>query len=280
MEERRAVYLGCTVVLLGVLAVASCGVAAGADLRLGGSMEAWGTACPVPGGNASLDLFLGLGDLEAVTRTEVSVFPYTTGTETIALYLVRDWLSAGAEFRVSVLPIGVTAATILFSALPLPWDYSIGDTVLEFSVDGEARLVGDSFASAPLRAELWAKGAVTAARSLGWLDQVLLGVSLEATLSAPDGGRIWPVPAAIAELSCGGVSLRSETTIGPSMSLDAEKLTLRASWGEIGLSAEGVVAFARETEDVSIELRLQYEFGDTPLRRVSADSECSGGVCR
>ncbi len=176
----------------------------------------------------------------------------------------------------------MTAARIIFSALPPPWSSSVGDTLLEFSVDGEARLMGDTFAAAPLRTEVWAKGAISAARSLGWVDQLLLGASLEATLSAPGDGRIWPIPIVVAGLSWGQVSLRSETTIAlePSVRIDAERVSVQSSWGDLGISAEGAVEFSAEPKGMSVEFRFLYEFGDTPLRRISSDSGCAGGVCR
>jgi hypothetical protein len=91
---------------LTILAVLACG-AWGADLRSGGVASAWGSAVPIPGGNASLDLFLGLGDLEAASWTEYSLFPYTMGSETLSLSLVCDWLTLSGEYQFSLLPLGI-----------------------------------------------------------------------------------------------------------------------------------------------------------------------------
>jgi hypothetical protein len=256
--------------------------AVGADLRFGGGVEAWGTTCPILGGNASLDLFVGLGSVETATRTEFSLFPYTMGTETLSVSLVREWLSVGGEFQLSVIPIGITSAMVLSRAQPLPWVGSIGDVLLDVSVEGEARLKGDTFATTPLRAEVWVKGTASASRSLGCLDQVLLGASLEATLSAPDGGKIWPTSTLVAALSYGCATLRSETVVSlvPSLRLDEERLFLRVSWKDLGLSGEASLAFTAEPLGPSLGLRILYEFGDTPLGGGPSGSECSGGVCR
>jgi len=269
-------------VLVGLFAAAMACSAVGADLRFGGSVETWGTASPTLGGNASLDLFVGLGSVEAATRTESSLFPYTMGTEILSVFLVREWLSVGGEFRLSVVPIGVTSAMILSRAQPSPWECSIGDVLIDFSVEGEARLKGYTFATTPLRAEVWVQGTASASRSLGCLDQVLLGASLEATLSAPDGGEIWPVSTLIAALSYGCATLRSETVISlfPSLRLDEERLFLRVSWNDLGLSGEASLAFTAEPRSPSVGLRVLYEFGDAPLVGGPSGSGCAGGVCR
>jgi hypothetical protein len=269
-------------VLVGLFAAAMACSAVGADLRFGGSVETWGTASPTLGGNASLDLLMGLGDVEAATRTEFSLFPYTMGTETLSVSLVREWLSVGGEFRLSVVPIGVTSAMILSRAQPSPWECSIGDVLIDFSVEGEARLKGYTFATTPLRAEVWVQGTASASRSLGCLDQVLLGASLEATLSAPDGGEIWPVSTLVAALSYGCATLRSETVISllPSLRLDEERLFLRVSWNDLGLSGEASLAFTAEPRSPSVGLRVLYEFGDAPLVGGPSGSGCAGGVCR
>jgi hypothetical protein len=269
-------------VLVGLFAAAMACSAVGADLRFGGSVETWGTASPTLGGNASLDLFVGLGSVEAATRTESSLFPYTMGTEILSVFLVREWLSVGGEFRLSVVPIGVTSAMILSRAQPSPWECSIGDVLIDFSVEGEARLKGYTFATTPLRAEVWVQGTASASRSLGCLDQVLLGASLEATLSAPDGGEIWPVSTLVAALSYGCATLRSETVISllPSLRLDEERLFLRVSWNDLGLSGEASLAFTAEPRSPSVGLRVLYEFGDAPLVGGPSGSGCAGGVCR
>ena len=269
-------------VLVGLFAAAMACSAVGADLRFGGSVETWGTARPTLGGNASLDLLMGLGDVEAATRTEFSLFPYTMGTETLSVSLVREWLSVGGEFQLSVLPIGITSAMVFSRAQPPPWECSISDVLLDFSVEGEARLKGYTFATTPLRAEVWVQGTASVSRSLGCLDQVLLGASLEATLSAPDGGEIWPVSTLIAALSYGCATLRSETVISllPSLRLDEERLFLRVSWNDLGLSGEASLAFTAEPRSPSVGLRVLYEFGDAPLVGGPSGSGCAGGVCR
>jgi hypothetical protein len=269
-------------VLVVILSVALGLTAAGTDLRLGGRVEASGTAYAAASANVLLDAFAGLGDLEAVTRTEFSVFPYTVGSETLAVYLVREWLSVGAEYEFGVLPLGITSATLVALALPPPWTGAMGDTVFEVSVDGEARLVGYTFATAPLRAEVWTRATVSASRGLGWLDLLLLGISLETTLSAPGDGRIWPVATAVAEFSLGYASLRSETTLAlaPSIRLEEERVSVRASWSDLGVSAEGGLVLGAKPEGVTVEFRIAYEFGDAPLHGTSSDPGCAGGVCR
>lgn len=278
----KLVRLGRVSVVAFILATALACSAVGADLRFGGSVEAWGTACPILGGNASLDLFVGLDDVEAATRTEFSLFPYIVGTETLSVSLVREWLSVGGEFQLSVVPIGITSAMVLSRAQPSPWVGSIGDVLLDLSVEGEARLKGHTFATTPLRAEVWVKGAASASRSLGCLDQVLLGVSLEATLSAPDDGKIWPTSTLVAALSYGCATLRSETVVSlaPSLRLDEQKLLFLVSWRDLGLSCEASLAFTAEPRGPSIGLRILYEFGDTPLGGGPSGSGCAGGVCR
>lgn len=274
--------VGRIAVLVVIFSVVLGLTAAGTDLRLGGRVEASGTAYAAASASVLVDAFAGLGSFEAATRTEFSVFPYTIGSETLAVYVVREWLSVGAEYQFSVLPLGITSATLVALALPPPWRGAMGDTVLEVSVDGEARLVGYTFATAPLRAEMWTRATVSATRDLGWLDQLLLGASLEATLSAPGDGRIWPVATAVAEFSLGCASLRSETTLAlaPSIRLEKEKVSVRASWGGLGVSAEGALAFGAEPEGVTLEFRVAYEFGAAPLYQASSDLGCAGGVCR
>jgi hypothetical protein len=278
----KLVGLGRLFVLVGLFAAALACSAVGAELRFGGVVEMWGTASPILGGNASLDLLIGLGDVEAATRTEFSLFPYTTGTETLSVSLVREWLSVGGEFRLSVLPIGITSAMVLSRAQPPPWECSISDVLLGFSVEGEARLKGYTFATTPLRAEVWVQGTASVSRSLGCLDQVLLGASLEATLSAPDGGEIWPTSTLVAALSYGCATLRSETVISlaPSLRFDEERLFLRVSWDDLGLSGEASLAFTAEPRSPSVGLRVLYEFGDAPLGGGPSGSGCAGGVCR
>jgi hypothetical protein len=254
--------------------------AVSAEPRFGGSIETWGTACPVLSGNASLDVFVGLGDVEAAVRTEFSLFPYTIGTATLSASLVREWLSVGGEFQFSVLPIGITSAMVLSRALPSPWVGSIGDVLLDLSVEAEARLKGSTFATTPLRAEVWVKGAASASRSLGFLDQVVLGASLEATLSAP-GGRVWPTPTLVAGLSYGRATLTSETTlsIAPRIRIEAETVSLTMSWRDLGLSGKAWCTFSEEPSGPSVGLQITYEFGDVPRGPFSAGGECLGGVC-
>jgi len=263
-----------------ILATAvACGVVS-AEPRFGGSIETWGTACPVLGGNASLGVFVGLGDVEAAVRTEFSLLPYTTGTATLSASLVREWLSVGGEFQLSVLPIGITSAMVLSRVLPSPWVGSIGDVLLDLSVEAEARLKGSTFATTPLRAEVWVKGAASASRSLGCLDQVVLGASLEATLSAP-GGRVWPTPTLVAGLSYGRATLTSETTLSfvPRIRIEAETVSLTMAWRDLGLSGKAWCTFSEEPSGPSVGLQITYEFGDVPRGPFTARGECLGGVC-
>jgi hypothetical protein len=255
--------------------------ARGETLRTGGAISSWGAIWPIPSASASLDAFLGLGDLEASSRTEYSLFPYTLGSETVSLGVVRDGLSLSSEYEWSLLPLGITQAIFRARAVPAPWDASEGEVVFEFAVEGEARLIGDSFVSAPLRAEVWARGTVSASRSLGMLDQVLLGTSIEATLSAP-GGEIWPIPGILVSAAIGPATLSSTSTfsLGPALHLASETVSLRGSWREVGLSGEISLGLAEGESGFSLGLRISYEFGDTPRRSFPAVSECSGGVCR
>jgi hypothetical protein len=274
--------------IAGVRVAAVCGAAylalsccaLGGACESGGAVSAWGAVWPSPGASVSLNAFLGLGACEASSRTEYSLFPYTVGSETLALALVRDWLSLSGEYQWSLLPLGVTQAVVRARALPAPWDVAEGDVLVELSVEGEARLKGDSFDSSPLRAELWARGLVTASRDLGVLDQVLLGVSLEGTLSSP-GGEIWPTPGLVLSASFGPATLASRTTLSfaQGFHIASETVSLRGSWKDTGLSGEISLGLA-EGGEPSVGLRVSYEFGSTPRRPFPLTDECAGGVCR
>jgi hypothetical protein len=281
MEMQNLALLRRVAMALAILAALACG-AWGADLRSGGVASAWGSARPIVGGSASLDLFLGLGDLEAASWTEYSLFPYTMGSETLSLSLVRDWLTLSGEYQFSLLPLGITSATLLARARPAPWDIALGDLLLDLSVEGEARLKGDTFTSAPLRTEIWLKAAASVSRSVGCLDQVLLGASLEATASAPGGGRVWPTPVLLASASIGRAMLESATTLSlaPRLRVESETVSLRASWSDLGVSGEAWCTFSEEPGGPSVGLRVSYEFGDIPLGVTPTSSNCSGGVCR
>jgi len=261
-----------------LLALACC--ANGMRFRSGGVVTSWGAIWPTPSGSASMDLFLGLGTIEASSRTEYSLFPYTLGTETLGVGISHEWLSLSGEYQWSLLPLGITQAAFRARALPSPWDVPQGEVLFEFSVEGEARLTGNSFDSSPLRAEVWVRGEATASRSLGILDQVLLGTSLEATLSSP-GGQIWPTPGVVISASLGPVSLSCEATLSFSsgLHLASEAVSLRGSWREVGLSGDVSLGIA-EGGGPSVGLRISYEFGDAPQRPFPSTDECSGGVCR
>ncbi len=254
----------------------------GADLRCGGIVRASGAVLPIPGADVSFDAFVGLDGAEVASRTEYSLFPYTIGSETLAVSLTRDWLSLSGEYTFSLLPIGITSATFLAHARPVPWEFAAESLVLDLSIEGEARLKGDTFLSTPLRTEIWAKGTAGVSRSVGCLDPLRLAVSLEATASAPGGGGIWPTPALLASASIGSATLSGEATLATAggLHLDSGTVTLSGAWRDVGLFAAAWCALSGEPLDVSLGIRVAYEFGDSPLAGSSADESCAGGVCR
>jgi hypothetical protein len=235
---------------------------------------------PSAGASAEINLFLGLGDIEAFSTTELSLFPYTTGSETVALSLVRDWLSLTAEYQFSVVPLGISAATILAQAPPAAWVAAWGSFLVDVGVEGEARLLGDSFAATPLRAELWVKGYAGIGRSLGALDCVRVAATLEGTLSSP-GGTVWPTPALTASASLGRATLSSETeaSLAGGVHVVAETVSLVCSWREIGLSGKAWCTFSEEPSGPTVGFRIAYEFGALPLRPLPDSIDCVGGVC-
>jgi hypothetical protein len=278
----HALVHGCRIpACLIAVALLFAGGAQCADLRSGGAIAAWGTVCPDATGSASLDAFLGLGPVEAASRTEFSLFPYTLGSETLSLSVVRDWLSLCGEYQWSLLPLGITSATFLASVSPAPWEVPVGNFLVAFSIEGESRLTGYAFNSTPLRAEIWIKGAVSASRDMGIFDQASVGASLEATLSAP-AGAIWPIPGCVLAASLGWATLASETVfaLSPTIRVASETLTLRGSWRETGLTGELSCVFSEGSSGLSLGIEISYEFGDAPLRAFPSSAECSGGVCR
>ncbi|MFC2099551.1 hypothetical protein ACFLSF_01810 [Candidatus Bipolaricaulota bacterium] len=264
-----------------VLLVVAAWCATGSELRAGGRAVLLGSAWPSAGASAEIDLFLGLGDVEALSTTELSLFPYTTGTETVALSLVRDWLSLTAEYQFSVVPLGISAATILAQAAPAPWVAAWGSLLVDAAIEGEARLAGDSFAATPLRAELWVKGYAGIGGSLGALDSVRVAATLEATLSSP-GGTVWPTPTLTASASLGRATLSSETeaSLVGGFHVVAETVSLACSWREFGLSGKAWCTFSEEPSGPTVGLRIAYEFGALPLRPFPDSTDCVGGVCR
>jgi len=268
------------VACVGVLLVAIAWSAMGSELSTGGRAVLLGSALPSAGGNAEIDLFADYWNLEATSTTEISLFPYRTGSETIALSLVQDWLSLTAEYEFSIVPLGITAATILAQATPTPWVTACGSFLVDLGVEGEARLLGDGFAATPLRAELWVKGSAGIGGSVGPVDLVRIGAALEGTLSAPNG-TVWPTPSLIASASLGRATLSSETeaTFAGGIHIEAETLSLVCSWREFGLSAKAWCTFSGEPTGPSVGLRIAYEFGALPLRPFPDSVQCVGGVC-
>jgi hypothetical protein len=268
------------VACVGILLAAVAWSAAGSELRTGGRAVLVGSGLPSVGANAEIDLFADYWNLEATSTTEISLFPYRTGSETIALSLVQDWLSLTAEYEFSIVPLGITASTILAQATPPAWVTAWESFLVDLAVEGEARLLGDGFAATPLRAELWVKGSAGIGGSVGPIDLVHVGAALEGTLSAPNG-TVWPTPSLIASASLGRATLSSETewSLAGGVHVTAETLSLVCSWLELGLSAKAWCTFSGEPTGPSVGLRIAYEFGAVPLRPFPDSVQCVGGVC-
>jgi len=254
--------------------------ATGSELRTGGRTVVVGSALPSVAGSAEVDLFAGLGSLEASSTTELSLFPYTMGNETIAVSLVRDWLSLTAEYQFSLAPLGITAPTILMQATPPAWVATWGLFLVDAGVDAEARLLGDGLAATPLRAEVWVRGGAGIGCTVSVIDYLRVAATLEATLSAPNG-TIWPTPSLLASASVGRVTLSSETELAfaGGIHVAAEAVSLVCSWLELGISARAWCTFSGEPTGPSVGLRIAYEFGAHPLRPFPDSAECVGGVC-
>lgn len=275
-RRRLRMVVTCVGVLLGVMACS----AGGAELSTGGRAVLVGSAMPSAGANAEIDLFADYWHLEATSTTEISLFPYRTGSETIALSLVQDWLILTAEYEFSIVPLGITASTILAQATPGAWLTAWESFLVDLAVEGEARLLGDGFAATPLRAELWVKGSAGIGGSVGPIDLVHVAAALEGTLSAPNG-TVWPTPSLIASASLGRATLSSETewSLAGGVHVTAETLSLVCSWLELGLSAKAWCTFSGEPTGPSVGLRIAYEFGAVPLRPFPDSVQCVGGVC-
>jgi len=277
MIDRRKTQLiaACVAVLL-ALAWSS----AGSELRVGGRVVGIGSALPSAGMSAEIDVFVGLGALEASSRTELSLFPYTTSSETVAVSLIQDWLHLSAEYEFSIQPLGITATTILAQAAPPPWVGAVGSFLADAGVEAEARLLGDGFAATPLRAELWVNAVAGIGGAVGPLDVVRVGAALESTLSAPNGA-IWPTPSLVATASLGPATLSSETELSfaGGLHFSAETVSLVGSWRELGFSAKAWCTFSGEPTGPTVGIRISYEFGATPLRPFPDSTECVGGVC-
>lgn len=268
---------GCVVLCLVLVG----GLAAGQGVRFGGALGASGALSPVAAADASLELAVGLACLDFSSWTEFSLVPYTIGSETVAVSCTRDWLGVRAEYRWSLIPIGITRAAFVARAMPDPWETVAADSVYSLRVEGEARLWGDSFAAA-LRTEIWGKATVGARRVVGCLDSAFVGASLETTLSAPGGGEVWVTPILIAEATLGRLTLRSETTLATAggLRLDSETLSLEASWGEFGVSGRLWCTISEGQAGPSVGIRVAAELGDRPLQGLRTGGTCSGGVCR
>ncbi|MEN6369845.1 MAG: hypothetical protein ABFD77_09160 [Thermotogota bacterium] len=275
-RRRPQMVAACVGVLLAVMAWSTMG----SELRTGGRGVLLGSALPSAGANAEIDLFADYWNLEATSTTEISLFPYRTGSETIALSLVQDWLSLTAEYEFSIVPLGITAATILAQATPAAWVTACGSFLVDLAVEGEARLLGDGFAATPLRSELWVKGSAGIGTSLGAFDSVHIAAALEGTLSAPNG-TVWPTPTLIASASLGRATLSSETelSLAGGIHIEAETVSLLCLWREYGLSGKAWCTFSGEPTGPSVGLRIAYEFGALPLRPFPDSTACVGGVC-
>lgn len=279
IDMRREFAVRCVAASLAAV-MAFAWTSGGADLRFGGAVGASFGVLPVPAGDVSLELSVGLGPVDVSSWTEYSLFPYVVGSQTFAVSVAQDWLGLNAEYRFSLVPLGITRAAILARARPLPWDLAWGDSIVSVAAEGEARLTGDSFASA-LRTEVWAKASVGASRAVGCLDRVALEASVEVTLSAPGGGRVWPTPALIASATFGRFTLESETSLSvvAGLRIAAETVSLAASWGEIGLSGSVWCTLSGDLRAPSLGIRLAKQFGDAPIQGFRVGGTCAGGVC-
>lgn len=273
-RTRVAVAAGALILLIAFGAM-------GSQFRAGGRAGLLGSVLPLAGGNAAIDLFAGWGSLELSSSTEFSLFPYIMGDETLSFSLVRDWLCLSADYSLSLVPIGISAALVLARAAPPRWETTCGPLRVELAVESEARLKGDSFSSTPLRAELWVKGRVGLGRSLGLLDYIGVAAELEGTLSAPNGVVV-PTPTLIASGAAGCAALTSETVLScvGGIRVVEETLALSCSWHDLGITALAWCTFSEEPRGPSVGLRAAYEFGAPPLRPFLGGEECVGGVCR
>ncbi len=279
IDMRREFAIRCVAACL-IAVLGFAGASWGVGPRFGGAVGASYAALPVPASDVSLELSFGLGLMDASSWTEYALFPYTVGSQTFAVSVAQDWLGLIAEYRFSLVPLGITRAAILARARPGSWDISWGDSVVSAAAEGEARLTGDSFASA-LRTEIWAKASAGVSRAVGCLDSIGLGVSVEATLSAPGGGRLWPTPALVASATLGRFTLKSETTLSvvSDLRIAAETISLDASWGEIGLSGSVWCTLSGDALGPSFGIRLATQFGDAPVQGFRVGGACAGGVC-
>jgi len=267
--------------LLGaVLWVGLLGVAADAPaFRFGGLVEARTPVYPSFGVDASLTLVAGWGDWDLSSRTDASFWPFTQSEETLGLALVREWLTLGAERSQSIAPIGISSALLFARAIPPHWTHEAENLRLDLGVELEARVKGDRFRSVPLRSELWAKGTATSALVGVVLDEVNLGASLEGTLSAPGGGQVWTTATLQAGARLGCVLLRSETAVSLTpLRFEAERVILEAAVPELGLTAQVRAVFLGERLAPSVEVRLDWGFGERRSTTPTSDG-CEGGVC-
>jgi len=267
-------------VCVGVLLAAVAWSAKGSELRVGGRGVFVGSALPSVAGSAEIDLFADYWNLEATSTTEISLFPYRTGSETIALSLVQDWLSLTAEYEFSIVPLGITALTVLAQAAAPAWVATWESLLVDAGVEAEARLLGDGLAATPLRAEIWVRGGAGIGCSVSVIDYLRVAATLEGTLSAPNG-TIWPTPSLVASASVGRMTLSSETELSfaGGIHVAAETVSLVYSWLELGISARAWCTFSGEPTGPSVALRIAYEFGALPLRPFPDSAECVGGVC-
>jgi hypothetical protein len=225
-----------------------------------------------------LSLVAGLAGLELLSRTDVAAYPYTFGKETLELSLTRDWLTVGGGYSFTVLPIGITSATLFAQAAPPHLLQGEGDLTIDLGIEGEARQKGDSLADISGRTELWLKGSVAVIFSNAVLDQVAIGASLEGTGSAPGDLRVWPVAKLFVSGKEGCVSFRSEAAVSLSpLRFDSERVTLELEPFS-GALVRAEVAFVPPTFAPAAELGFFYEFGD-PGRAALTKSCCVGGVC-
>ncbi len=163
--------------------------------------------------------------------------------------------------------------------MPPHWVQEVENLRLDLGVEAEARVKGDTFRSVPLRSELWVKGSATSALLAVVLDELSLGGSIEGILSAPSGGQVWMTATLLSSARWGCVSLRSETSVSLTpCRFDAERVILEAAVPELGLTAQARAVFLGERLAPSVEVRLDWGFGERRSTAPIGDC-CVDGVC-
>ncbi|MEW5826432.1 MAG: hypothetical protein AB1778_06320 [Candidatus Bipolaricaulota bacterium] len=275
--ERQRVCWG----VLAATIVALTTAVAAADMRWGGRVEAWGSAVARPGASGAATLFLGLPFGEVAARTEFAFLPYILGTQALSISAGHDELSLTGEYTWTLIPLGITSASVTARARPHAWTAFVGDIVFDAAFEGDARLSGIHFASVPLRTELWARLTAGASRRIEGLGRIRLATAISSTSSVPNPFQLWPLATLSASLEVGAASLRSETTflLAP-LRFDSERLVVDIVRMDFGFSAEASLTFTQGTGHPAIGLRVGYAFGDLQRFGRGAEGSCEGGVCR